>query len=173
MRVTNELTTRAFGRVASSKNLRQFPPHQSYTSGNPTIPPLRICGEAWGQRRVLLLLETWRLCVNGLRQDCREVGTGTIFGTGWGSQTIFTGCSINLHNGLKLFCSDIKPAKCAQAGVGVLVRPQLATCVDSWTALGKSATCIKHRERSNKFTPQLHWQYALNSLTKLVKPCEG
>jgi len=35
---------------------------------------------------------------------------------------------------IKLFYSDVEPAQFAQAGVGILVSPQLANCVDEWIA---------------------------------------
>ena len=65
--------------------------------------------------------------------------------TGQESQTIFFGCWWNLFDykrrvsstsepayGRKLFCSGVDPAQFVQAGLVMLVTPQLASCVDKW-----------------------------------------
>jgi len=44
--------------------------------------------------------------------------------------------TLELDNGWKLFSSGVEPAKFAQAGVSILVSPQLASCVDEWVPPG-------------------------------------
>jgi len=44
--------------------------------------------------------------------------------------------TVELDDGWKLFFSGGEPARFAQAGLGILVNPQLASCADEWIPLG-------------------------------------
>ena len=58
--------------------------------------------------------------------------------------------TVELNGGWKVFCSGVDAALCAQAGVGLLVSPNMAECVVDWVPLGGRVCLLKLRllERS-------------------------
>ena len=56
--------------------------------------------------------------------------------------------TIVLDDGWKLFYSGVEPAQFAQAGVWMLVSPQLASCADEWIPLRGKVSMFKLLDRS-------------------------
>jgi len=57
-----------------------------------------------------------------------------------------TKCSfdtVELDDEWKLFHSGVEPSKFVQAGVGILVRLHLASCVDEWIPLGDKVHALE------------------------------